>query len=53
LQAHIKTHDTLKAQADLLTSIVGIGPVTAARLLAEIGNVKAFGSARQLAAFAG
>lgn len=53
LRAHIQSHDTLKPQADLLTSIVGIGPDTAARLLAEIGDVKVFGSARQLAAFAG
>jgi transposase len=52
-QAHIKSHERLQAQADLLDSIVGIGPHTAARLLAEIGDIKAFGSARQLAAYAG
>nr|WP_225886923.1 transposase [Nodosilinea nodulosa] len=40
-------------RADLLVSIVGIGPDTAAWLLAEIGDIKAFGSAWQLAAYAG
>ncbi len=49
----IQAHDPLKTQADLLVSIVGIGPDTAARLLAEIGDIKAFRSARQLAADAG
>jgi transposase len=53
LRTHIQSHDTLKAQADLLTSVVGIGPDTAARLLAEIGDIRIFDSARQLAAFAG
>lgn len=53
LQTHIQQHEPLQAQADLLDSIVGIGPDTAARLLAEIGDIKAFGSARQLAAYAG
>lgn len=52
-QTHIQSHESLQAQADLLDSIVGIGPDTAARLLAEIGDIKAFGSARQLAAYAG
>ncbi|PSN14837.1 IS110 family transposase [filamentous cyanobacterium CCT1] len=53
LHAHIKRHERLQAQADLLVSIVGIGADTAARLLAEIGDINAFGSARQLAAYAG
>lgn len=53
LRAHIHNHERLQAQADLLVSIVGIGPDTAARLLAEIGNISAFSSARQLAAYAG
>ncbi len=53
LRTHIQSHEPLQAQADLLDSIVGIGPDTAARLLAEIGDIKAFGSARQLAAYAG
>lgn len=53
VRSHIQSHEPLQAQADLLDSIVGIGPDTAARLLAEIGDIKAFGSARQLAAYAG
>lgn len=53
LRSHIQSHESLQAQADLLDSIVGIGPDTAARLLAEIGDIKAFSSARQLAAYAG
>ena len=53
LRTHIQAHDPLKAQAGLLVSIVGIGPDTAARLLAEIGDIQAFRSARQLAAYAG
>lgn len=53
LRTHIQSHEPLPAQADLLDSIVGIGPDTAARLLAEIGDIKTFGSARQLAAYAG
>lgn len=53
LRIHIQSHEHLQTQADLLVSIVGIGPDTAARLLAEIGDIQAFGSARQLSAYAG
>jgi transposase len=52
-RTHIESHESLQTQAALLDSIVGIGPDTAARLLAEIGDINAFGSARQLAAYAG
>jgi hypothetical protein len=38
----IQAHDPLKTQADLLVSIVGIGPDTAARLLAEMAISKPF-----------
>jgi transposase len=38
---------------DLLTTIPGIGPVTAAILIAEIGPIARFPSARELAAHAG
>lgn len=41
-----------KKQA-LLTTIPGIGKLTAARLLAEIADILAFDSAKQLAAYAG
>lgn len=50
---HIDRHPHLKEQRDLLTSIPGIGNKTAAILLAEIGDLSLFSSARQLAAYAG
>ncbi|MGA7954233.1 MAG: transposase [Gloeobacterales cyanobacterium] len=53
LLEHIQAHDPLQAQHELLTTIVGVGADTAARVLAEIGSIKHFDSARQLAAFAG
>jgi transposase len=53
LLEHIQAHDALQTQHDLLTTIVGVGADTAARVLAEIGSIEHFGSARQLAAFAG
>ncbi len=53
IQEHIQAHPELKEQARLLCSIPGIGEVTAAVILAEIGDVSHFQSARQVAAFAG
>lgn len=50
---HIERHPHLRQQRDLLTSIPGIGDLTAFKLLAEIVDVQSFDSARQLAAFAG
>ena len=38
---------------NLLLSIVGIGPVTATSILAEVGDIARFPSARQLIAYAG
>lgn len=52
-QTHIQTHERLAEQQQLLTSIVGIGEQTAATILAEIGSIELFSSARALAAFAG
>ncbi|MFH2040201.1 MAG: IS110 family transposase [Chloroflexota bacterium] len=43
----------LKRQFDLLITIPGIGTLTAARLLAEIGDITWFENAPQLAAYAG
>ena len=43
----------LKSQQDLLTSIPGIGDLTANTLLAEIGDFSVFENAPQLAAYAG
>ena len=53
LREHIQAHERLEQQQQLLTSIVGVGESTAARVLAEIGSIDHFTSARQLAAFAG
>lgn len=53
LHEHVQTQAMLKAQHDLLTTIVGVGDYTAAVVLAEIGSIAWFDSARQLAAFAG
>ena len=53
IRDHIDQHPGLKAQQELLVSIPGIGQTTAAKFLAEIMDVKLYGSARQLAAFAG
>lgn len=53
IRAHIDSHPGLRGQRDLLLSIPGIGETTAAKLLAEIMDVKLYESARQLAAFAG
>ena len=47
---HLDQHAHLKQQRDLLTSIPGIGDLTAAKLLAEIQDIAAFDSAEQLVA---
>ena len=53
IQDHIGQHLDLKQQHDLLKSIPGIGTLTAAVLLGEVHDIRSFGSARQLAAYAG
>lgn len=53
IQQHIDQHANLSSQQALLISIPGIGKLTAARILAEIGNIAAFEDAPQLAAYAG
>jgi transposase len=50
---HFNQHPHLKQQRELLTSIPGIGDLTASILLAEIGEVSDYDNARQLAAYAG
>lgn len=50
---HFDQHPGLKAQRQLLISIPGIAEQTAAAILAEIGSIEAFASARQLAAYCG
>jgi len=53
IKVHIDGNPDLKNQAQLLESIPGIGASTAALLLAELGDIAQFNSARQVAAFAG
>lgn len=53
IRQHIDQHPTLREQRELLVSIPGIGETTAAKLLAEMLDVKLYKSARQFAAFAG
>lgn len=50
---HLKQHPELKQQVELLTSIPGIGDLTAARLVAEIRSFTAFADVRQLVAYVG
>lgn len=53
IRSHINNHPGLKRQSELLDSIPGIAQTTAARLLAEITDLKQYRSARQVAAYAG
>lgn len=50
---HIDRHPGLKHDAELITSIPGIGNTTAARILGQLGDIRRFGSAKALAAFLG
>jgi transposase len=53
IRDHIDRHPGLKKQRELLDTIPGVGEATAATLLAEVPDIKQYGSARQVAAFAG
>jgi len=53
IQDHIDHHPDLKQARDLLDSIKGIGPLTAAKLLGEYGDMSQFTDVRQVVAFAG
>lgn len=53
IQDHIDQHPDLKQQPDLMDSIPGIGPLTAAKLLAACRPLSDFTNVRQLVAFAG
>lgn len=50
---HIDRHPGLKHDAELITSIPGIGNTTAARILGQLGDIRRFSSAKALAAFLG
>lgn len=50
---HIDGHPSLKNDAALIRSIPGIGNTTAAKVLAYIGDLRRFSSAKALAAFIG
>jgi transposase len=50
---HIDRHPALKADAELIASIPGIGKTTVAKVLAYAGDVRRFNSAKALAAFIG
>ena len=50
---HIDRHPHLKRDADLLTSIPGIATKTAAKVLARVGDLRRFSSAKKLAAYLG
>jgi hypothetical protein len=50
IKEHIGHHPDLKRRHDLLESIPGVGAVSAATLLAELGDVSLFRSARQVVA---
>jgi transposase len=53
IDAHIDRHPGLKRDAELMTSIPGIGTATAARMLGQIGDLRRFDSAKAFAAFLG
>lgn len=50
---HIDHHPGLKENAELIKSIPGVGPLTAAILIAEIQDINRYDSASALAAYAG
>lgn len=52
IQQHLDQHPDLKRDKDLLTSIPGIGDLTAGKLLAEFRSIRDLTDVRQLVAFA-
>ncbi len=53
LDWEVHQHARSDPRVRILTQLPGVGPFTALVLLAEIGEVTRFGSARKLAAWAG
>jgi transposase len=50
---HIDRHPGLKGDVDLITTIPGLGRVTAAKVIGHLGDIRRFKSAKALAAFIG
>lgn len=53
INKHIDQNPDLKRNKELLTSIPGIGDITAASFMAEVPDIRRFNHAQELAAFAG
>jgi transposase len=53
LDCEVRSHARSDPRVKVLTQLPGVGPFTALVLLAEIGDITRFGSARKLAARAG
>jgi transposase len=53
IKAHLETHPYLAEANAHLQTIPGIGPVTSAVILSELGNYERFDDPRQVAAYAG
>jgi len=50
---HIDGHPGLKHDAELLSSIPGVGMTTVAKILGQLGDIRRFASAKAFAAFVG
>ena len=50
---HIDSNPTLKRDAELMTSVPGVGTTTVAKVLAYAGDIRRFSSAKALSAFIG
>ena len=53
IRAHLDRHETLRTQVKRLTSIKGVGLITAVTIVGELGDLRRFTRSRQLTAFAG
>lgn len=53
IQAHLDQHPDLRQQVTLITSIPGLGPQTATKLVAELQDIAGYADARSLAASVG
>jgi len=53
LDGEVRQHARTDPRVKVLTQLPGVGPFTAMVILAEVGDISRFGSARKLAAWAG